>query len=117
MRISIGFASLLLALCGWTEFVQAEGAHELEVFSPMPPVRTASGVYAGKDLILGTEEDDPPESRRIRLMDESFGNSYGKPWVGKLFFWGRLAMWSATLTVSQLSSLRLKPRLRPYGST
>lgn len=80
MRKSLWSALGLGLLSAWAP---PAGADQLVIFSPMPPIKTASGVYSGKDLILRDKEGETSSTLHIRLMDESFANSYGKPFIGK----------------------------------
>lgn len=73
----------------------------------MPPVKGFSGFYSGKDIIFDTDEEDR-ESPHIYmpLMNTSFENSYGKPWVGKSF-------WTPKIYQERNPKLRLPAELPP----
>lgn len=99
MKLSVGLALGLMSLNDWAQPARAE----IEVFSCMAPVKTAEGVFSGKRLISSFAENNTVGSLHVRLMDHSFGNSYGKPYVGKSI--PQLDRWSYML-IMLLSGLR-----------
>ena len=63
------------------QYLSAESPVPLECFQVTHPIETHQGLAIGNHIV--EPKPSPAPSTTIRLVEHSFGNSYGKPFVGQ----------------------------------